>query len=224
MHITSSRNEQAHHLVLLGDSIFDNATYVPGEPAVIHHLKKSIPCDWRATLLAHDGDVTTDVAGQLSRLPDSATHLVISVGGNDAIGAMAVFSLPATTVNDALFSLAEIRKSFQREYRAMLQQALSHRLPLVVCTIYDAVPDLSEHLQTALAIFNDTITREAAAANLPVIDLRHVCTEAADYSAISPIEPSAQGGGKIARAIHALFESHEFSTKRCARQYTYGQP
>ena len=213
MPIATSHNEHQLHLVLLGDSIFDNAIYVPGEPAVINHLQNIIPWDWRATLLAHDGDVTTNVAGQFSRLPDSATHLVISVGGNDALGAMAVFSLPATTVHDALFSLAEIRKSFQKEYRAMLQQALSHRLPLVVCTIYDAVPGLSETLQTALAIFNDTITREAAAFNLPVIDLRHVCTEAEDYSAISPIEPSAQGGGKIARAIHALFESHDFSSK-----------
>jgi hypothetical protein len=34
-----------------------------------------------------------------------------------------------------------------------------------------------------------------------VIDLRLICDERADYSAVSPIEPSAAGGGKIARAI-----------------------
>lgn len=216
MPMTTGLQKYQKHLVLLGDSIFDNAIYVPGEPAVINHLQDNIPWNWRATLLAHDGDVTSDVAGQLSQLPDSTTHLIVSVGGNDALGAMNIFPLPATSVNDALFFLAEVRKNFQREYRAMLRQALGYRLPLVVCTIYDAVPGLSENLQTALAIFNDTITREAAAANLPVIDLRHICTEAEDYSAISPIEPSAQGGGKIARAIHALFESHAFATERAA--------
>ena len=191
------------HLVLLGDSIFDNAVYVPNGPAVIDHVKNILPSEWRITLLARDGDVTSGVKSQLSRLPRDVTHLVISVGGNDALMALKVLSFPAKTVNDALIHLAHIRRAFQREYRAMLRQSLIHRLPLVVCTIYDAVPGLTAELQTALAIFNDTITRDAAAVGVPVLDLRHVCTEAADYSSISSIEPSAQGGRKIAEAITA---------------------
>lgn len=189
------------HLVLLGDSIFDNAVYVPNGPAVIDHAKNLLPSEWRITLLARDGDVTTGIKSQLSRLPRDVTHLVISVGGNDALMALKVFSFPAKTVNDALTPLANIRRVFQREYRSMLQKTLIHRLPLAVCTIYDAVPGLTAELLTALAIFNDTITREAAAVGVPVLDLRHVCTEAADYSGISSIEPSAQGGRKIAEAI-----------------------
>jgi hypothetical protein len=189
------------HLVLLGDSIFDNAIYVPDGSAVIDHLRSILPGEWRATLLAHDGDVTADVEGQLLQLPADATHLIISVGGNDALMALNVFSCPAKTANDALSHLAEIRKDFYQGYRAMLWQAMAHQLPLVVCTIYDAVPGLSIEAQTALAIFNDTITREAVAAGIPVIDLRHICTEVEDYSDISPIEPSGQSGRKIAQAI-----------------------
>jgi hypothetical protein len=34
---------------------------------------------------------------------------------------------------------------------------------------------------------------------MPAIELRHVCTEPADYA--NPIEPSVRGGAKIARAI-----------------------
>jgi lysophospholipase L1-like esterase len=191
------------HLVLLGDSIFDNGAYVPKGPAVIDHLRRILPPDWQATLLAHDGDVTANIEGQLSKLPKDATHLVISVGGNDALGVMGVFSLPAETVNDALTHLAEIRRDFQRAYRTMLWQVLSVQLPLAVCTIYDAIPELQVQEQTALAIFNDTIAREAFGAKVPVIDLRHVCTEAPDYSPLSPIEPSAEGGRKIAIAIAA---------------------
>ena len=74
------------HVVLLGDSIFDNGTYVPGEDAVIDQLRAELPNDWEATLLARDGDVVADVATQLMELPDSATDLVVSVGGNDALG------------------------------------------------------------------------------------------------------------------------------------------
>ena len=189
------------HVVLLGDSIFDNAAYVPDGPSVVNHLQGLIPLEWKATLLAIDGDVTADVVVQLPRIPEDATHLFMSVGGNDALAAMDTFTLTAGTVRDALCILTEVRQKFQRGYRAMLWEALGLNLPVAVCTIYDAVPGLSVEAQTALSIFNDTITREAAAAGIPVIDLRHVCTEVEDYSPLSPIEPSKQGGLKIARAI-----------------------
>jgi hypothetical protein len=83
----------------------------------------------------------------------------------------------------------------------MLGELLQLRLKTAVCTIYDAVPGLTPELQTALAIFNDTITREATAAALPVIDIRQACVAPSDFSEISPIEPSVAGGRKIAQAI-----------------------
>ena len=190
-----------YHVALLGDSIFDNAAYVAGEQAMIDHLRKILPSDWHASLIARDGDSTADVAEQLGNVPAEATHLIVSVGGNDALAALSVFSLPVGTVEDALYQLAEVRKSFQCDYRAMLWQVLDLRRPVAVCTIYDAVPGLRECSRTALSIFNDTIVREAETAGVPVIDLRSVCTEAEDYSAISPIEPSSQGGRKIARRL-----------------------
>ena len=73
------------HVVLLGDSIFDNARYVPGGPSVIEHLRRSLPAGWRATLLARDGAGTAEMDRQLDLLPPDATHLVVSVGGNDAL-------------------------------------------------------------------------------------------------------------------------------------------
>lgn len=74
------------HIVLLGDSIFDNARYVPGGPSVVEHLRRALPAAWRATLLAVDGSVAADVVRQLADLPADATHLVVSAGGNDALG------------------------------------------------------------------------------------------------------------------------------------------
>ena len=82
------------HVVLLGDSIFDNARYVPGRPAVIEQVRQALPGGWRASLLAVDGHVTGDVAGQLRGLPADATHLVVSAGGNDALGSGWVMDTP----------------------------------------------------------------------------------------------------------------------------------
>lgn len=193
---------QNHHIVLLGDSIFDNAKYVPDGLPVIEQLRQIISPDWQATLVAVDGDATPDVFGQIKRIPETATHLIVSIGGNDALGSTGVMNQQADTVQFALHHLSIIRRRFRNEYRDMLAEVLALRLPTAICTIYDAVPGLEPELQTALCIFNDSITREAMAAGVPIIDLRAVCHEPEDYSTVSPIEPSAVGGAKIARAIH----------------------
>src|SRR3954462_4689860 len=73
------------HVVLLGDSVLDNAGYLGGHgPEVVTQLRARLPAGWRATLLARGGSVTLDVPQQLRQLPADASHLVISAGGNDA--------------------------------------------------------------------------------------------------------------------------------------------
>ncbi len=189
------------HIVLLGDSIFDNAAYVAGGPAVIDHLRGMLPEDCIATLVARDGDVVADVDEQLHNLPDDTTHIALSIGGNNALNAQGMLALPADSVFSALGRLAEMQEDFRRQYRSMLWNVLVLQKPTVVCTIYDAVPNLSREARTALSLFNDVICREAMAAGVPVVDLRALLCEAADYSEISPIEPSVQGGEKVARAL-----------------------
>ena len=44
--------EKSRHLVLLGDSIFDNGAYTGAEPDVITHLRSILPGGWTATLCA----------------------------------------------------------------------------------------------------------------------------------------------------------------------------
>jgi hypothetical protein len=67
---------------------------------------------------------------------------------------------------------------------------------------------------TALAIFNEIILREAFIAKVPVIDLRLICDDPADYSEVSAIEPSAAGGEKIVQAIVRLLTNHKFESKQ----------
>ncbi|WP_254506827.1 SGNH/GDSL hydrolase family protein [Anatilimnocola floriformis] len=196
------------HLVLLGDSIFDNAYYVPGGPAVNEHVRRLLPKDWQASLLAVDGAKVADVARQLEQLPETATHLVLSIGGNNALwSAGNFFPVEASTVRDAMTTLAAAREEFQSEYRGLVKQLRGLRKGLAICTVYDAIPGITPAEIAGLCLFNDVITRTAIAAKLTLIDLRTICNEASDFSSLSPIEPSAAGGGKIARGIlDALFE------------------
>ena len=60
----------------------------------------------------------------------------------------------------------------------MLDQVLQRRLPLAVCTIYEArfpEPATRRLAATALTTLNDAITREAFARNVDCIDLRVLC-------------------------------------------------
>jgi hypothetical protein len=53
-------------------------------------------------------------------------------------------------------------------------------------------------------MLNDIVTREAFLRDLTLIDLRLICSEAADFA--NPIEPSLRGGAKIAQAILRFLE------------------
>ena len=199
------------HLVLLGDSVFDNAAYVAGAPDVVRQVRARLPAGSDATLAAVDGAVVRSVQAQLRAVPSGATHLFISAGGNDALGEMNVLERPVRLVAEAVVELSEMMRSFEREYRAMLDSVLRLGLPTTVCTIYH--PRFPEpHMQivayAGLALFNDCILRSAFARGLPVIDLRFVCDDDADFA--NPIEPSAVGGDKIAAAIVKVATEHDF--------------
>src|SRR5215212_8707884 len=126
------------HVILLGDSLFDNQAYVGVNPDVRQQTEQALLADnAKVTLLARDGAVIADVAQQFRRLPKDATHLVISAGGNDALREVGVLDARASSVSDALQKLAAVSDSFSREYDTMLDEVSRAGLPIAVCTIYE---------------------------------------------------------------------------------------
>src|SRR6476659_9694642 len=117
------------HLVLLGDSIFDNESYVPGGPPVIEQVRRGLPRGWRATLLAVDGAVSASVAAQLRRLPDDATHLFVSVGGNDALRHSGILDQVRRPAGEVFAALTEMQGEFRHDYREMLRAVLAAGRP-----------------------------------------------------------------------------------------------
>jgi hypothetical protein len=193
-----------HHVVLLGDSIFDNGAYTGGKPDVLAHLLRVLPRGWTASLLAQDGATTAGLPGQLARLPRNATHLVLSIGGNDALQRQGLLQTPAGSVAEAIERLAAAVGEFESAYRKAVEACVSHRLPLVIGTIYNGNFDDARYrklVRSAVALFDDAIVRTAVDHKLKAIDLRAVCTRPEDFS--NPIEPSSIGAAKIARAVAA---------------------
>jgi hypothetical protein len=202
-------------VVLLGDSIFDNKAYVGAGPDVIEQVRAALPSGSTATLAAIDGATTADVKGQLKTVPGNATHLIVSAGGNDALQEKDLIEESARSVAEVLDKLAKIKASFRKSYAAMLDAVVALKLPTAVCTIYEARyqdPTTRAIAATGLSIYNDVIMREAFSRGLPVIDLRIMFDDDADYA--NDIEPSVKGGAKIAEAIATLVAMHDFKRRR----------
>ncbi|HMB29686.1 MAG TPA: SGNH/GDSL hydrolase family protein, partial [Blastocatellia bacterium] len=152
---------------------------------------------------------------QILDLPDDATHLVVSVGGNDAILNAGILQQKVASSAEVLDMLADIAGEFEYRYSEMLEGVLSLKKPTAVCTIYyPRIPEpFTQKLAVAaLATFNDVIIRQAFLAGVPLIDLRLVCDEDSDYA--NEIEPSEKGGGKIADAIVRLASEYNFESRR----------
>ena len=205
------------HVVLLGDSIFDNKAYVGRDPAVIDQLRDELPSGWKATLLAVDGAVARGVPAQLARLPADASHLIVSAGGNDALGESGILTRAARSAAEVFAELADVRERFATNYRAMLDAVARHNRPTAVGTIYDGnAGDARQQRMrvVGLNVFNDVITREAVRRGLAVIDLRVLFDSPQHYA--NPIEPSATGGRKMARVIREVVTGHDFAGGRAA--------
>lgn len=203
------------NLVLLGDSIFDNAAYVETEPDVISHLRAMISRDWSAELLAVDGSVVEEVSTQLLELPENASHLIVSVGGNNALMNADILQMQVDSSAEVFSNLADRISDFESNYKQMLENILSKNLPTFLCTVY--FPNFPETVfqkisVAALSAFNDVIIRQAISNGLPLLDLRLICNETDDYA--NEIEPSGKGGQKIAAKILEAINLHDFSKNR----------
>jgi hypothetical protein len=181
---------------------------------VLAQLQELLPSGWKASLRAADGAITNDVAGQLVELPADATHLVLSVGGNDLLRWAWDLPTPVSMSPGVFQQLAQVIGEFQSTYRGLVEACLERGFPLVVCTIYNgnfADQEFQAMAQMAVAEFDDVILRLAQEKGLRAIDLRLVCASVEDYA--NPIEPSAVGGGKIAAAIWRTISDPEYIPK-----------
>jgi hypothetical protein len=104
------------HVVLLGDSVFDNKVYVGSEPSVSEHLAAIEP-EWEVTLLAVDGDTISGVRDQLIGLPSGVSHLVVSAGGNDILPHQDLLLDTSRSGPELLLRLSRVVDEFARSRR-----------------------------------------------------------------------------------------------------------
>ncbi len=111
----------ATELVLIGDSVLDNASYVAAGESVTDHLRATLGTSAHVTLLARDGNVTSEARHSLRTLPRSATHLLVSSGGNDALWDAFLLNAAVPDIRTAFDLVGERVERFAEEYRMFLR-------------------------------------------------------------------------------------------------------
>ena len=115
---------QRSRVVLVGDSVFDNAAYVTG-PDVRTLVEIKLPAGWSVFLLAVDGSFILDVPTQLHQLPDEAKFVVVRVGGNDALRQVDLLGNPVGLVGEALLLLEGVVDQFRADYSQLSDAVLA---------------------------------------------------------------------------------------------------
>src|SRR5437867_5887757 len=171
------------HIALLGDSIFDNRAYTKGEADVASHLRHLLPSFAEVTLCAVDGSTTSDLDPQIRSVPSNASHIVVSIGGNDAMLNSDLLKTPVASTTEALSLFAKRIDQFEWAYIAAIEHVLSLNRRTAICTIYNGNQDPPEAdlARVALMMFNDVILRCGFERHLSIVDLRLVCNEKTDY-------------------------------------------
>jgi hypothetical protein len=212
-------------LLLIGDSVIDNAAYVrPGEPDVAAQVQGALP-DWIVELRAVDGSITEEVLQHQTAGLNRRDLVVVSSGGNDAlahvdlIGAGAgtgrfgglstlwqALQSPQDLATGFLGHLHGIQSGFRGTYGALLDRVVGDGRTVLCLTIYNPAfvahgmsIDQQRAAEVGLSLYNDVIQREALRRGCGVLEMRTLFDDDADFA--NPIEPSAIGGAKIAAAV-----------------------
>ncbi len=203
------------NIVLLGDSIIDNKTYVgSNERSVEEHLNEL--SSENIIRIALDGDTTKDVLNnQLKKIDPETTHAVLSIGGNDLLDQIDIlFTETAYTLAAALDKIVLILDSVENNYQKIIKKLIELDVKILLCTVYegdlkrDPILSLIEKQGLAMvSLLNDSITLLAKKYNIDVLELRNIFVTPEDYA--NPIEPSHIGGEKYAKKILEWVESND---------------
>lgn len=196
-------------LFIYGDSIIDNGAYVSSaEPDVPDQIRAVLP---DVSIMSHavDGARCDEIFEQIRASPPPIDAAVLLTGGgNDAIDTMWVLGEEEDrTFPEVLALLTNIKEQFREKYVPLLKVLVGRRV--LAATIYN--PSFSDPVNEGmlrpaigmLTAFNDVIQQEALSRDFSVLELRNLFLERQDFA--NPIEPSAQGGEKIARAVGTWF-------------------
>lgn len=180
------------HIVLLGDSIFQNKNYVPKSKSVEYLLKEklSIP----SLVLAQDNAIIYDIPKQYNNMPidlnNKTTNLYISIGGNDLLN---LYEHNNTT-NTTLFNM--VWELYQKTILMIIENTQCNVILTDIYFITD--PNYSKYIPM-IKKWNSNLYQFAKQHKVKVFKISKILTQPKDFT--NSIEPSVIGGNKMVNSF-----------------------
>jgi hypothetical protein len=195
-----SSNSSNQSIVLLGDSILKNNSYVSNGKAVDNILQeRSLKNDKNIELysLAENNSKIVDVYSQINKIPlsinNKSTTIFLSSGGNDILSFYVDQNGDTSDTGFLNTMLAAYKK---------LVKAIQTRVDLcqiVLLDVYYPTSNQFAQYKPILEEWNGLITDYARENSLGLLQISQIVTSNDDFTL--GIEPSEKGGEKIAQSI-----------------------
>ena len=195
-----SSNKSSKAIVLLGDSILKNNSYVIDGKAVDNIIEeRSLKNDINIELysLAENNSKIVDVYSQINKIPleinNKSTTIFLSSGGNDILS---FYVDQHGDTNDTGF-LNTMLAAYKKLVKAI--QTRMNLCQIVLLDIYYPTSNQFTQYKPILEKWNDLIAAYARENSLGLLQISHDVTSGDDFTL--GIEPSEKGGEKIAQLI-----------------------
>ena len=179
-------SQDQKHIVLLGDSVLNNSNYVKENESIEQMLNAQT--ETQIISLAQDGAVLQEIFAQIDKIPlefdKPTTYIFLSIGGNDLL-------------NNYLSEIY-IHKLIE-QYKLLIATIIT-RLPsakLYLLTLYYPTSAKYESYNEFISLWNKNVEELMPSSN--IIYLQNIINQEGDL--VNQIEPSSNGGKKIAEAI-----------------------
>jgi lysophospholipase L1-like esterase len=190
----TTKRENEKTIILLGDSILKNNTYVKHGKSVEDLLKEKQSIVYS---FAKDNASIVDIYEQLNQIPTDlnleSTIIFLSVGGNDIL---ATYMYREETSTDALKPMFAAYKKLTKSIQAKMN--LSR---LVLMNIYYPTNIKYSQYKPILQEWNKMVDDYAREESIKVVRIENVLVESTDFTV--GIEPSETGGVKIVNSMSA---------------------
>ena len=210
-------------IALLGDSVFDNETYVKSREKAVESVVRTLGYDCK--LYAVDGAVISDVYSQIDKVKTelkSNDIIILSIGGNNALGTL---SLVYNNIHLSVDKLLLLLNDFLLEFEEELDSLYSHmsgtfrKLPICTTNIYYPCFDFQDrnlffhslkergHHQKILKLvdsLNAIIQRKAKEYSFRLVDINSAFHSKIFYA--NEIEPSFEGSKLLANLIENILK------------------
>lgn len=190
---------QQQTIVLLGDSMLNNANYVPQGQSIYDQIKQQVPATFQ--FAQDNAQIQTVAQHQLpTNLPNAKkwnntnTLFVLSAGGNHLL-AQKPHQLSRAQIQDWFAQWLTLVQTIKTQFPSAR---------LAVLNLYQPASTVYTPYKPFIDQWNDLMQQQqqqttGSKGQFILIDVHKLLTTAADF--VSEVEPSTQGGAKIANAI-----------------------